>query len=57
MNAPPVTVTMDPRGRVSLGKLIQRNGIAPATEWLVAFGPNQTITLSPAVVTERRLVG
>ena len=49
-------VKLDSRGRLTLGKLIAKNSIAPSEHWSVRFGPDQTLILTPVVLTERRLV-
>lgn len=44
-------VKMDARGRLSLGTLIQKNGLDPAPFWIVEFGADQSLTLRPAEIT------
>lgn len=46
-----VLLTLDSRGRVSIGGPIRKNGIEPAADWRLDFGPNQTLTLTPVIVT------
>ena len=43
-------LTLDPRGRVTIGKHIRKNGIEPSPLYALSFGPYQTLTLTPVSV-------
>lgn len=45
--APSKILPMDSRGRLTIGRFIRHNGIVPAAEWVIDFGPDQSVILTP----------
>jgi hypothetical protein len=42
---------LDDRGRLIIATAIRRNGVEPSDHYSLAFGPNQTLILSPVTLT------
>ena len=43
---------LDPRGRITIGSAIRKNGVEPAKLWRIGFGTYGTIILTPLSIVE-----
>lgn len=43
---------LDPRGRITIGSAIRKNGVEPAKLWRIGFGTYGTVILTPLSIVE-----